>query len=204
MKKILIILIALFLISGCAQEQIIEKEECLPPRIISDGECCLDADSSGVCDIVEEALKRVEQIEEEEEAVITEEKIPDECIEMSSWVTCQDLEIMYDTILQRGLIKIQLGNNREGILVIKSFKFPSLPECNKELNWNIDTTGLNIDESAKYAIECDALEKKDLLDTEIQMGVNYYEKVKGLDPGLETQYLPQVEQIIKGRIKGST
>lgn len=203
MKKTLIFLIiSLFLISGCVEIE--EGPTCDPPRIISDGECCLDADESGVCDIVEEALKRAEQIEEEAEEEIVEEKIADTCVDMSSWVECEDLEIKYDEILDRGLIKIQFKNNRDGIIVIKKFKFPTMPSCDKELTWNRDETGMFPAESSKYTIECNALKNINLLETTIEMDVNFYEKVSGRDPWLEPQYMSEVEQTIKGTIKGST
>lgn len=202
MKKLIIILIALFLISGCVKE--IVKTGCEPPRIIYQEECCLDADESGVCDIIEEALKRTEQIEEKEEAEITEEKIMDQCIDMTSWVTCEDIDISYDEIIGRGSIKLQLKNNREGILVIKNFKFSEIPSCDKELTWSRDETGMLPAQSDKYVIECDALRNINVLDTPIEMDVNYYEKVKGVDPWLEPKYMSEVEQTIKGKIKGST
>ncbi len=205
MKKTFILLVvALFLISGCATKELIEPEvTCEPPRIMYEKECCLDADSSGVCDIIEEALKRTEVITEEETAEIKKEKTPDQCVEMSSWVTCEDVDISYDKILGAGRIKIQLKNNREGILALKSFKFPSMPSCDTELSWSRDTTGIPIAGSSKYVIECNALSSIDLLDTEIEMDINYYERVKGL-PADVTQYLPEVEQTLKGRIRGST
>jgi len=203
-KLFIILLIALFLVSGCVREKIIEKEaECVAPRIMYDGECCLDSDESGVCDIVEEALIRSEAIEAEAKAEAAKIKTPDECVEMSSWVVCEDLDITYDKVIG-GLIKIQLGNNREGILVIKKFKFPEMPSCDKELSWNRDTTGIGIEGSAKYTIECDALAGIDVLETEIQMDVNFYEKVQGLEAHKEVQYMEEVKQTIKGTIKGST
>ena len=206
MKKVFIILtiLALFLVSGCAREKItiLKETPCEPPRIIYGGECCLDVDSSGVCDIVEEALKRAERIKEEEKADI--EKTPDNCLDMSSWVTCEDIDIKYDSILERGLIKIQLMNNRNGIVVIKKFKFSQIPSCNKQLIWDRDQTGMFIGESSKYIIECDALKDVDVIDTIIEMDVNFYEKVQGLDPDIPPQYMAEVEQTIKGRIKGST
>ncbi len=202
MKKVFILLLALFLISGCATKEIVEPEiVCESPRMMYEGECCLDADSSGVCDIIEEALKRTEEITEEETAEVKEEKIPDECVEMSSWVTCEDIDITYDKVLGTGKIKLQLNNNREGILVIKNFKFPSMPSCDTELSWSKDTTGMQIAESDKYVIECNELSKTDVLDTAIEIDVNYYEKVKGTEA---EQYLPEVEQTIKGKIRGST
>lgn len=202
MKKLIIILIALFLISGCVKETV--KTECEPPRIIHQEECCLDADNSGVCDIIEEALKRTEQIEEKEEVEVTEEKIMDQCIDMTSWVTCEDIDISYDEILGRGSIKLQLKNNREGILVIKNFKFSEIPSCTKELTWSRDETGMLPAQSDKYVIECDALRNINVLDTKIEMDVNYYERIKGTDPWLEPKYMSEVEQTIKGKIKGST
>lgn len=75
-----------------------------------------------------------------------------------------------------------------------------MPSCNKELSWNRDTTGMKIAESSKYVIECNVLSKVNLLDVEIRMDANYYEKVKGTTA---EQYLPEVEQTIKGRIIGS-
>lgn len=203
MKKYLILLIALFLVSGCAKEKIAEEPACETPRIMYEGECCLDADSSGACDIIEEALKRTEKITEEETAEVKAEKIPDQCVEMSSWVTCEDVDISYDKVLGRGLITLQLMNNREGILVIKKFKFPTMPQCDKELSWDRDLTGMLPGESSKYVIECDALANVDLLDTTIDVDVNYYERVKGLDPGSQPQYMSESEQVIKGIIKGS-
>ena len=201
-KNILILtVIALFLMSGCVKEKIIEKPAgCEFPRIMYDGECCLDLDSSGTCDMIEEAIKRAEQIKEEK----AKEKIPDQCTEMSKWVTCNDLDISYDKIIQRGLIKIQLQNNRDGILVIKKFKFPELPACNKELSWDRDQTGMLPGESNKYIIECNLLANKDILDTTIEMDINFYERVAGLEPHLPAQYSAEVEQTIKGKIKGST
>lgn len=202
MKKYLILLIALFLISGCAKEKIIEPA-CEPPRIMYEEECCLDADNSGVCDIIEEAMKRTEQIIEEETAEVKEEKIPDGCTEMSSWVTCEDIDISYDKVLGRGLIKLQLKNNREGILAIKKFRFLTIPSCDKEISWDRDLTGMLPAGSSKYVIECNALANIDVLDTTVEMDVNYYEKVKGLRPDVEPQYMSEVEQVIKGTIKGS-
>lgn len=205
MKKLIIItLIALFLISGCVKEAKLKEEPtCESPRIVYNGECCLDADNTGICDI-EEAIKRSEQIKKEEEAEIKQEKIPDQCVEMSSWVTCEDIDITYDKVIERGLINLQLKNNREGIIVIKKFRFPKIPSCDKELTWNRDETGIPIAGSSKYVIECNALKTIDILETGIEMDVNYYERVKGLDPWLEEQYMPEVEQVIKGKIKGST
>lgn len=203
-KTLLLIIITLFLISGCVKEIKEEVSTCDPPRIMYEGECCLDADDSGVCDMVEEALKRTEQIQEEEEAEVKEEKVADQCIDMTSWLTCEDLDISYDKILQRGLIKIQLKNNRGGIVVIKKFKFPTIPSCDKELSWSKDLTGMLPGESSKYVIECNELKNIDLLETTIEMDVNFYEKVKGQDPWLEPQYMSEVEQTIKGTIKGST
>ncbi|MDP2907121.1 MAG: hypothetical protein Q8O03_04230 [Nanoarchaeota archaeon] len=202
MKKVFILLLALFLISGCATKELVEPETaCESPRIIYEGECCLDADNSGVCDIIEEALKRTEVITEEETAEVTEEKTPDQCIEMSSWVNCEDIDIAYDKVLETGKIKLQLKNNREGILVIRNFKFPTMPLCDKELSWSKDTTGMQIAESNKYVIECNALRNVDLLDTTIEIDVNYYERVKGTEA---EQYLPEVKQTLKGKIRGST
>lgn len=207
MKRVFILsltLLALFLISGCVTEKITEPETvCESPRMMYEGACCLDADSSGVCDVIEEALKRTETIEEEKTAVVKEEKIPDECVEMSSWVTCEDIDISYDKLLGTGKIKLQLKNGREGIIAIKKFRFPSMPSCDKELSWNRDTTGIPIEGSDKYVIECNELSKTDVLDTEIEMDVNYYERVKGL-PADVIQYLPEVEQTIRGNLRGST
>lgn len=204
MKKVFILLLALFLISGCATKEMVEPEiVCESPRMMYEGECCLDADSSGICDIVEEALKRTEEITEEEKAEVKEEKTPDECVEMSSWVTCEDIDITYDKVLGTGKIKLQLKNNREGILVIKNFRFPSMPSCDKGLSWSKDETGIPVEGSSKYVIECNALRNIDVLDTTIEIDVNYYERVKGL-PADVTQYLPEVEQMIKGTIRGST
>ncbi len=197
-----VLIVALFLISGCATKQIVEpKAACEPPRIISDGECCLDEDGSGVCDIVEEALKRTEKITEEETAEVKEEKTTDQCVEMSSWVTCEDIDITYDKVLGIGKIKLQLKNNREGIIAIKNFRFPQLPSCDKELSWSRDETGIPVEGSSKYVIECNELSKIDLLDTAIEMDINYYEKVKGTEA---EQYLSEVEQTLKGIIRGST
>ena len=202
MKKVLILLLALFLISGCATKELVEPEVvCEPPRITYEGECCLDADNSGVCDIIEEALKRTEEITEEETAEVKEEKIPDECVEMSSWVSCEDIDIAYDKVLGTGKITLQLKNNREGILVIKNFKFPLMPSCDKELTWSRDETGIPVEGSDKYVIKCNALKNVDLLDTTIEMDVNYYGRVQGTEA---EQYLPEVEQTLKGKIRGST
>ena len=207
MKKIIIVLIilSLFLITGCVKEKLIETPiGCEPPRMMHGADCCLDTDNSGTCDMIEEALKRTGKITEEKKAEESKVKTPDQCIDMSQWFTCEDLDITYDQLLQRGLIQIQLKNNREGIVVIKEFKFPNLPSCNKELNWNRDLTGMLQAESSKYVIECNSLKNIDILETTIEMGVNFYEEVTGLDPGLAKQYLPEVEQVIKGKIKGST
>jgi hypothetical protein len=201
-KKVFILLLVLFLISGCATKELIEPEVvCEPPRMAYEGECCLDADGSGVCDKDEVAEKRTEGITEEETAELEELKTPDQCVEMSSWVTCEDIDITYDEVIERGAIELQLKNNRGGILVIKNFKFPTMPSCNKELTWSRDTTGMQIAESNKYVIECNALSKIADLDAEIEMDVNYYEKVQGTTA---EQYLPEVEQTIKGKIRGST
>jgi predicted nucleic acid-binding Zn ribbon protein len=43
-------------------EKIKSEIICEPPKIMYQGECCLDVDNSGVCDTVEEALKRTEEI----------------------------------------------------------------------------------------------------------------------------------------------
>ncbi len=205
MKKVfilLLMLLALFLISGCATKEMVEpKIVCESPRITYEGECCLDTDNSGVCDIIEEALKRTEEITKEETAEVKEEKTPDECVEMSSWVSCEDIDIAYDKVLGTGKITLQLKNNREGIIAIKKFRFPSMPSCDKELSWNRDTTGMQIAESNKYVIECNALKNVDLLDTTIEMDVNYDERVQGTEA---EQYLPEVEQTLKGKIRGST
>lgn len=201
MKKVFVLLIALFLISGCATKEMIEPEVvCEPPRIMSNGGCCLDADNSGVCDKDEVAEERTEEITEEETAESEELKTPDQCVEMSSWVTCEDVDITYDEVIERGTIELQLKNNREGILVIKNFKFPTMPSCNKELSWSRDTTGMQIAESTKYIIECDILSKVNVLDVEIEMDANYYEKVQGTTT---EQYMSEVEQTIKGKILGS-
>jgi len=207
LKKIfLLTIVVLFLVSGCVKEMQLKEPAttCDPPRIMYKGECCLDADNSGVCDVIEEALKRAEQIKEAEEAEVTEEKIADQCIDMSSWFECEDVDIMYDGVLDRGLIKLQLKNNREGIVVIKKFKFSQMPLCDKELSWGRDETGILPGESSKYTIECNALKDIDVLETVVEMDVNFYEKVTGQDPWLEPQYSKEVEQTIKGTIKGST
>ncbi|MDP2908531.1 MAG: hypothetical protein Q8N77_01865 [Nanoarchaeota archaeon] len=203
MKKYLILLIALFLVSGCAKEKIAEEPACETPRIMYEGECCLDADNSGICDKDEEASKRAEEITEEETAEVKAEKIPDQCVEMSSWVTCEDIDIAYDKVLGTGKITLQLKNNREGILAIKKFRFPQLPSCNKDLIWSRDETGIPVAGSSKYVIECNSLKDIDILDTKIEMDVNYYERVKGRDPGSQPQYMSEAEQVIRGIIKGS-
>lgn len=199
MKEYILLILALFLISGCATEEKVEKSGCEPPRIMYEGECCLDIDDSGKCDMIEEALKKTEQVKK----VTQIEEVTDKCVEMSSWLTCEDISVTYDKILEQGFIKIQLKNNREGILVIKKFTLPEI-NCEKELSWSRDLTGMLPGQSDKYVIECSSLSNIDVLDTTIEMEVNYYEKIQDLDPSLPTQYMQEVEQIIKGRIKGST
>lgn len=201
LKKYLILtILALFLISGCGKELMLKEPRedglaCEPPRIMYQGECCLDVDNSGVCDMIEEALKRAEEVEVVEEA----EEIADTCT-ISQWFECEDIQIKEDNIIG-DYIKITLKASKDGITVIKKFDFPNIP-CTREVSWNRDEDGIKAGESVQHTIHCD-FKGKDYIETPMGLDIIFYEKVAGL-PAQEEKYLQPTEITVKGSIKGST
>ncbi|MBM3200719.1 hypothetical protein FJZ53_07305 [Candidatus Woesearchaeota archaeon] len=202
MRKEIVLLIMIIILSGCAKEQ--APPSCAPPRITYEGECCLDTDNSGVCDIIEEALKRAKTLEGEQQAEIKQEKVPDTCLESNSKLSCEDVDISYDPVLQRGLISLQLKNNRDGRMVIKSIKFPGMPLCTKNIDWNSELTGILPGQSEKYVIGCNDLSKIDVLESFVEIDTSFYEKLEGIDADAKQQYMPTgIDQVVKLKIKGS-